>query len=195
VDNLEWDERYREHDHLWSVTPNLFVADRLGAATPGRGLDVAAGEGRNAIWLASLGWEMTAVDFSEVAISRGRAQSEDVDFIVADVLTWEFDDGFDLVLMAYLHLNPSDFEPLVRRAKDWLLPGGELFLIGHDVSNIEGGWGGPQYPDLLWNLPLVLEWLDGMFIVESEVVNRPVDTDEGRKFARDTLIRARATST
>jgi SAM-dependent methyltransferase len=138
---------------------------------------------------------MTAVDFSEVAISRGRAQSEDVDFIVADVLTWEFDDGFDLVLMAYLHLNPSDFEPLVRRAKDWLLPGGELFLIGHDVSNIEDGWGGPQYPDLLWDLPLVLEWLDGMLIVESEVVNRPVDTDEGRKFARDTLIRARATST
>ncbi|HEX2403492.1 MAG TPA: class I SAM-dependent methyltransferase, partial [Acidimicrobiia bacterium] len=64
-------------------------------------------------------------------------------------------------------------------------------LIGHDVSNITEGWGGPQYPELLWDLPEVLGWLDGMAIIEAEVVNRPVDTDEGRKYARDTLVRAR----
>ena len=52
------------------------------------------------------------------------------------------------------------------------------------------GWGGPQYPELFWDVPEVLGWLDGLVIVEAEVVNRPVDTDEGRKFARDTLVRA-----
>src|SRR5688572_7959849 len=135
MDVAEWDERYRSHDHLWSVTPNLFVADRLSGMAPGRGLDLAAGEGRNAIWLASLGWEMTAVDFSEVAISKGKAQSEAVDFVVADVRTWETEQSFDLVLIAYLHLVPGDYEAIVRRARDWLAPGGELFLIGHDVSN------------------------------------------------------------
>ena len=191
MDVAEWDERYRSHDHLWSVTPNLFVADRLSGMAPGRGLDLAAGEGRNAIWLASLGWEMTAVDFSEVAISKGKAQSEAVDFVVADVRTWETEQSFDLVLIAYLHLVPGDYEAIVRRARDWLAPGGELFLIGHDVSNPTDGWGGPQYPELLWDVSEVLGWLDGLVIVEAEVVNRPVDTDEGRKYARDTLVRAR----
>jgi SAM-dependent methyltransferase len=191
VDAADWDERYRGHEHLWSVTPNLFVADRLGGAPPGRGLDLAAGEGRNAIWLASLGWDMTAVDFSEVAVDKARAQSEAVDFVVADVRTWEPEQGFDLVLIAYLHLTPPDYETVVRRVENWLSPGGELFLIGHDVSNITEGWGGPQYLELLWDLPEVLGWLDGMAIIEAEVVNRPVDTDEGRKYARDTLVRAR----
>jgi SAM-dependent methyltransferase len=191
VDATDWDERYRDHEHLWSVTPNLFVADRLGGAPPGRGLDLAAGEGRNAIWLASLGWDMTAVDFSEVAVDKGRAQSKGVDFVVADVRTWEPEQRFDLVLIAYLHLTPPDYETVVRRAEDWLAPGGELFLIGHDVSNLAEGWGGPQYPELLWDVPEVLGWLDGMAIIEAEVVNRPVDTDEGRKYARDTLVRAR----
>lgn len=191
MDAADWDERYRGHEHLWSVTPNLFVADRLGGAPPGRGLDLAAGEGRNAIWLASLGWDMTAVDFSEVAVDKARAQSEAVDFVVADVRTWEPEQGFDLVLIAYLHLTPPDYETVVRRVENWLSPGGELFLIGHDVSNITEGWGGPQYPELLWDLPEVLGWLDGMAIIEAEVVNRPVDTDEGRKYARDTLVRAR----
>ncbi|HEX2404019.1 MAG TPA: class I SAM-dependent methyltransferase, partial [Acidimicrobiia bacterium] len=133
MDAADWDERYRGHEHLWSVTPNLFVADRLGGAPPGRGLDLAAGEGRNAIWLASLGWDMTAVDFSEVAVDKARAQSEAVDFVVADVRTWEPEQGFDLVLIAYLHLTPPDYETVVRRVENWLSPGGELFLIGHDV--------------------------------------------------------------
>ena len=191
MDAAEWDERYRGHDHVWSVTPNLFVADRLGSSTPGSGLDLAAGEGRNAIWLASLGWEMTAVDFSEVAVGKGRARSEGVDFVVGDVRTWEPEQTFDLILIAYLHLTPPDYETVVRRAEDWLAPGGELFLIGHDVSNLAEGWGGPQYPELLWDVPEVLGWLDGMAIIEAEVVKRPVDTDDGRKYARDTLVRAR----
>ena len=191
MDAADWDERYRDHEHLWSVAPNLFVADRLGSAPPGRGLDLAAGEGRNAIWLASLGWEMTAVDFSEVAVDKGRAQSEAVDFVVADVRTWEPERSFDLVLIAYLHLTPPDYETVVRRAENWLVSGGELFLIGHDISNLTDGWGGPQYPELLWDVPEVLGWLDGMAIIEAEVVNRPVDTDDGRKYARDTLVRAR----
>jgi SAM-dependent methyltransferase len=191
VDAADWDERYRDHAHLWPVTPNLFVADRLGGAPPGKGLDLAAGEGRNAIWLASLGWEMTAVDFSEVAVEKGRVQSEAVEFVVADVRTWEPEGSFDLVLVAYLHLTPPDYETVVGRAENWLAPGGELFLIGHDLSNITEGWGGPQYPELLWDVPEVLSLLDGMAIVEAEVVNRPVDTDDGRKYARDTLVRAR----
>lgn len=191
MDAVEWDERYRSAERLWSATPNLFVADRLRTISPGRGLDLAAGEGRNALWLASLGWQMTAVDFSEVAVGRGSAHSDQVEFVVADILEWEPAETFDLVLVAYLHLVPSDFEKVIRRANGWLSPGGELFLIGHDVSNIGDGWGGPQYPEILWDVPDIVGWVDGMVVVESEVVRRPVETEDGRKYARDALIRAR----
>lgn len=194
MDSSEWDERYRASDRLWSVTPNLFVADRLVTVKPGSGLDLAAGEGRNAVWLAEQGWSMVAVDFSDVASSRGAAQSELVEFVVADVLQWEPEGRFDLILIAYLHLMPPDFEKVVRSSREWLAPGGEMFLIGHDVSNIEHGHGGPQVLEILWKLPDLLKWLDGMTVIEAQVVRRPIETEEGRVFARDTLVRVRSRS-
>jgi hypothetical protein len=115
-----------------------------------------------------------------------------VEFVVADITTWKPDGLFDLVLMAYLHLTPEDFEALLRRSRGWLAAGGELFMIGHDVSNVEEGWGGPQYPEILWDVPVIVDWLEGMTIVEAEVVNRPVDAEDGRHYARDALVRARA---
>ncbi|HLF62024.1 MAG TPA: class I SAM-dependent methyltransferase [Acidimicrobiia bacterium] len=192
MDTADWDEKYRSTDHLWSVTPNLFVADRLANMTPGRGLDLASGEGRNSIWLAERGWAMTAVDFSEVASGRGAAQSDLVRFVVADVLEWEPDDRYDLVLVAYLHLMPPDLGKVIRTSREWLAPGGELFLIGHDVSNLEDGYGGPRVPELLWSVPDLLNWLEGLTVIEAQVVRRPVETEEGRMFARDALVRVRA---
>lgn len=190
--STDWDERYRQTDRLWSKEPNIFVADRLGHNEPGVGLDVASGEGRNAIWLAEQGWEMTAVDFSEVAVDRGRAASEKVKFVVADVLSWEPPEPYDLVLIAYLHLAESQMREVIERVSSWLKPGGELFLIGHDKSNIEKGHGGPQVPEVLNDVEAIVRWLDGLEIVEAQVVRRPVDTDDGRVYARDALVRARA---
>ncbi len=74
MDSSGWDERYESKAMLWSRTPNTFVESRLRDAAPGTGVDVACGEGRNAIWLADQGWEMTAVDFSAVAVERGRSR-------------------------------------------------------------------------------------------------------------------------
>ena len=192
MDASAWDERYRGADRLWSEGPNLFVADRLSLASPGRGLDLAAGEGRNAIWLAKRGWEMTAVDFSEVAVARGRQHAPDnVRFVVADILDWDPEQTFDLVLIAYLQLEQDLLRNVVKRAIDWLEPYGELFMIGHDRSNLEGGYGGPQVPEILWEVPTMKGWLDGLRLIEAGVVRRPVEAPEGLLFARDALIRAR----
>lgn len=190
MDVSGWDERYRSTDRLWSAEPNVFVADRLREIEPGVGLDLASGEGRNAIWLAERGWDMTAVDFSAVAAERGREHSDSVEFVVADVLTWEPDRRFDLVLIAYLHLDESEFEPLIRRATMWLVPGGELFMVGHDRSNLEHGVGGPPAPEVLWDVDRMVSWLEDLEIVEARVLEREVEGEE--KTARDALIRARA---
>lgn len=191
MDATAWDRRYRETDKLWSEGPNLFVADRLSIASPGAGLDLASGEGRNAIWLAEQGWEMTAVDFSEVAVERGRQSSDQVHFVVGDVLEWEPERSFDLVLIAYLHLEEEAMRRVVARAMQWLEPYGELFMIGHDRSNLEFGYGGPQSLQILWDVPTISGWLEALRIVEAVVVRRPVDTEDGLVYARDALVRAR----
>lgn len=188
---------------LWSTGPNIWVERRLAEVEPGRGLDLASGEGRNAIWLAERGWKMTAVDFSGVAIERGRSLSDDVEFIEADVLTWEPEasgsdlstdrsSGFDLVLIAYLQLEAEPLSDIVRKATTWVSPGGELFMVGHDISNLDEGVGGPQVAEILWDLDLMLEWLGDLHVIEGGIVKRPVEVDGDIEYARDTLIRARA---
>lgn len=192
MNSNEWDDRYQAADRLWSAGPNLFVADRLATTSPGVGLDLASGEGSNSIWLADKGWSMTAVDFSEVAVERGRRVSTTVEFVVADVLSWEPERSFDLVLLAYLQLVESDLRLVVEQSVEWLMPGGEIFLIGHDRSNIEKGYGGPQAPEILWDVETIVSWLDDLEVVEAQVVRRPVEVDGEILLARDTLVRARA---
>lgn len=193
MDAAAWDQKYQEAEHLhWPPMPNIFVADRLRDASPGTGLDLATGEGRNAIWLASLGWKMTAVDFSAVAIERAIARNSDVDFVVGDVLDWEPESTFDLILIAYLHLQSAEYEKVVHRAREWLEPGGELFMIGHHVSNIEHGHGGPQDPSILWDVDEMIGWMEGLTIVEGQVVRRPVEVGDEAVLARDALVRARS---
>lgn len=74
MDSAGWDTRYGATDLVWGGEPNRFVAEEFTGAPPGRALDLGAGEGRNAIWLASLGWQVTAVDFSEGSCSPALAR-------------------------------------------------------------------------------------------------------------------------
>ena len=147
----EWDSRYAGADRVWSAAPNAWVAATIRTWFTGRALDLGAGEGRHAVWLASLGWQVTAVDFSPVGIERGRRGAQElaveVDWVVADVRTWEPPVGvtFDLVLLAYLHLE----DDVLARARDWVAPGGALVVLGHALRNLSDGVGGPQDPRLL----------------------------------------------
>lgn len=133
---------------------------------------------------------MTVVDFSAAAIERGRATSPGVDFVVADVLDWEPAESVDLVLIAYLHLPVDQMASVVEHSQSWLLPGGELFMIGHDRINIDEGHGGPQQTEILWDVDELLDIVGGD-IVEALVVRRPVETADGAVYALDTLVRAR----
>src|ERR1700754_4102577 len=113
VDAAAWDRRYAREDLLWSAGPNRLVAAELSELPAGRALDLASGEGRNALWLAERGWRVTAVDFSPVATERARrlaaARSLDLETIVADVVSWVPPAGaFDAVVIAYLHLPAAD---------------------------------------------------------------------------------------
>lgn len=147
----EWDQRYAENQQ-WSTGPNALVAELLEGVPPGDAVDLAAGEGRHALWLAGLGWRVTAVDFSDVGLNRGRTQpgADRVTWVTADVLEWDTaPESVDLVLVAYLHLPEPDLTGLLTRSVGWLRPGGRFLLLGHDVDNIASGVGGPQEPAIL----------------------------------------------
>lgn len=82
-------------------------------------------------------------------------------------------------------------ERVIRRISGWLEPGGELFLIGHERSNIDDGHGGPQIPEILTDVKALVGWLGDLEVIEAQVVRRPIETEEGRVYARDALVRAR----
>jgi len=196
MDAQDWDERYAASDLVWSAEPNQFVAEELAELPPGRALDLAAGEGRNAIWLARRGWQVTAVDFSQVALDKGRRVAGDtpVRWVCADATTWAEPSAYDLVLLAYLQLPPPQRRAAVRAAYDSLAAGGTLLLVAHDATNLTEGTGGPQDPAVLMTAEDVLGDLADRAcdVVRAERVSRTVGDGHGEEPARtawDCLVR------
>lgn len=181
-----WDERYAASHQVWSANPNAEVEAIVGGWKPdragqdrrgGRALDLGAGEGRHAVWLASLGWRVTAVDFSAVGLGKGEAEAsrrgQRVDWVVADVRSWQPPEGqlFDLVLVAYLHL-PED---VLSRASRWLAPGGALVIVGHALRNLTEGVGGPSDASLLHTVEDLRAASAGLEVERCEEVVRPTE--------------------
>lgn len=175
-----WDERYAAAERVWSAGPNREVERIVAAWVPGRALDLGAGEGRHALWLAELGWQVTAVDFSAVGIDRGRREAESrglaVDWVVEDVTTWHPPEGttFDLALVAYLHIPEDVFSRLGR----WLAPGGALVVVGHALRNLTEGVGGPQDPALLHTTEQLRAAAQDLDIERCEEVVRSTDAGD-----------------
>ncbi len=203
----DWDARYAA-ERQWSIEPNRWVVHELSTLVPGRALDVACGEGRNAIWLAEQGWSVLGVDYSQQALDRAVEAAALAQAKAAEPLDLEWErrditerDGmagqFDLVLCCYLHLVPYERTPVFRAAAGAVAPGGTLLVIGHDSTNLEEGYGGPKDLEVLFTAQDVDADLrdivsSGSWEVErSSRVAREVETDLGPKVAWDALYRAR----
>lgn len=195
MDRSDWDARYAGAELLWSAGPNQFLVEEVEGLPPGRALDVACGEGRNAIWLAGRGWQATGVDFSPVALDRGRRIAEEqgveVTWVEADLDDWSpAAEAFDLVAVFYLQLPPDLRRRVYRNMATGLAPGATMLVVGHDTQNLAEGYGGPQDPAVLFSADDVAADLEGLRIVKAEQVRRAVKTDSGEKWALDALVRA-----
>lgn len=191
MDADAWNERYAAAERVWSVEPNIWFAEVAASLPPGRALDLACGEGRNAVWLAERGWHVTAIDFAGVALDRGRAASSAVEWVEADVRRWVPPRAaFDLVGIVYLHLSPDERRTVLASAVAALAASGTLAVIGHDVGNLAEGVGGPQDATILLSPDAVARELAalGVEVTRAGVVERP--TDAGT--ALDTLVVAQA---
>jgi SAM-dependent methyltransferase len=196
MDRESWNRRYEGKELFWTAEPNRFLAAQAAGLTPGRALDVGAGEGRNAVWLAEQGWEVTAVDFAEVGLAKGEElaarRGVRVEWVQADLRDYEPPAGvFDLVVVVYIHLPAEQRRAMHAAAASALAPGGVLLVLGHDSSNIEHGYGGPQDPTILFTAEEVAADLPGLEIERAEPVIRRVETPEGEVEAIDAFVRAR----
>ena len=199
MDSASWDERYSGRELVWSATPNMFVEELCADLPAGRAVDLAAGEGRNALWLAGRGWQAHAVDFSEVGLQRAEALAAEnlgdaaarLTTEVADLASWEPPaEGFDLVVVAYLQVPAEQRRPMLANAARAVAPGGRLLVIAHHPANIERGIGGPPDPAVNYTEAEVLADIDGsgLTIDLAVEIQRPVSTPDGERHAIDTLV-------
>jgi SAM-dependent methyltransferase len=195
MDREEWDDRYRTDGLIWHAPPNRFLVEEAENLAPGRALDLACGEGRNALWLAERGWQVTGVDFSAVGLAKARRLASeralDLLLVEADVLSWEPPTGaFDLVIVMYLQLPAGARRRALQRAASALAVGGVLLVVGHDSTNLVDGIGGPQDPAVLFSPDDVAGDLEGLQIERAERARRPVATEQGEVDAIDAIVRA-----
>lgn len=165
-DRESWDERYSASPAVWSGHPNAqLVAEvselmprQTSGPAPGGALDVGSGEGADSIWLATRGWQVTAVDFSQVALDRGATHAAAAGSEVAERITWMQQDlvhwqpesqSFDLVSAQFMHLPADDLRPLMSRLADAVTIGGTLLIVGHHFTDIATGLR-PDIPDMFF---------------------------------------------
>ena len=172
-----WDQRFRDHE--WPTAPDPLLVEQATALDPGRALDVGSGPGRNSLWLAGRGWSVTLVDASAVALDQAEARAEQAGLslttLLTDVRAWTPPvASYELVVLANLHFPAAELATLLQRLSDALVPGGHLFVVGHDLVNL--GRHGPSDPELLLTIDRVVAALPAEVEVERvDRVARPRD--------------------
>lgn len=198
MDARMWDERYASAELVWSGGPNGWVEQVTADLPPGTALDLGAGEGRNALWLAERGWQVTAVDFSQVAVDRARRLADErlgnlssrLTTVTADLTHYEAEPVHDLVLMVYIHLPAAARKHVLSTAARAVTPGGLLVVVAHHPDNLDGGIGGPQDPAVLYAAQDVIDDISPARLtpVRLDRVLRTVETATGESHAIDTLV-------
>jgi len=186
----QWDARYRAEPDLWTKEPNAALVQFAGALEPGRALDVGAGDGRNAIWLATQGWAVTAIDLSAVALERAAARAAvgatQLACIVADWHEHDFGEAtFELVVVSFMHPQPEDREGLFERAARALVPGGHLFTVGVILG--DHGRRGPPDAERLYTLERVRHALRGFQLLRCEEHAYTQEHSSGRREVTDVV--------
>lgn len=197
-----WDERYASADRIWSGQPNQRLVEQAAGLPPGLALEVGCGEGADAVWLASRGWQVTAVDVSPVALQRAAEHAAQAGPQIAERITWQQADvlawtpapaRFDLVSAHFVHVPGPPLELLHRRLAAAVRPGGTLLVVGHHPSDLHAGVGRPDLADFMFTAEQVAARLDPAewHVVVAEAAPREATDLDGQPITiHDAVLRA-----
>ncbi|WP_375431399.1 methyltransferase domain-containing protein [uncultured Friedmanniella sp.] len=197
LDVDSWEERYRASTAVWSGRANEQLMTEASRLTPGTALDLGCGEGADAVWLATQGWQTTGVDWSATALTRAASHAEAagvgdrVDWQAVDVREWTPPSGaFDLVSAHFLHPTAEERPGLLARLATAVAPGGTLLWVGHDLNERHAIWGADRFASaetIVADLPS-----DGWDIEVAEVRARaPLGHEGDARSVGDVVVRAR----
>ena len=197
MDAERWDKRYASAERVFSEQPTPFLVELAGDLTPARALDLGAGEGRHAVWLATRGWRVTAVDFSRVGLRKAReraaAEGVELDCVRADLLEYRPPPrSFELVLLAYIHFAAAERDVVFPSAAEAVAPGGHLLAVGRHLDDLGRDHGrGPPDPDRRLTPERLTGAFPGLDPLRCESAWRRVDDDLGPERVLDALLWAR----
>ena len=167
-----WDQRFASEEYVFGTAPNVFLASQSQWFKPGiRVLDVACGEGRNAVWLAQQGCEVVAIDISPVAIEKARRLAAErgvhVAFELVDVRNWRWPpSAFDAVVSVFIQFAaPAERAQLFTGFVTTLRPNGVLVLQGYTPKQLQYKTGGPPQAEHMYTQAMLREALSGLEIV------------------------------
>lgn len=193
MDSKYWDEKYSTDEFIYTKVVNRFVAELCGnldVSGSRRAIELAGGEGRNAVWLAKQGWHIENVDFSQkaldkyLALAMEEAVAELCSANCADALKFEpMVSPVELAVIGYLQIPEAQLEVATRRLAGYVAPGGHLMGVWHSRDNLAGGFGGPRDPDVLPNVESITKALEGTGLNIEILENREgqIQTKEGLK--------------
>ncbi|MCE1201785.1 MAG: class I SAM-dependent methyltransferase [Bacteroidia bacterium] len=171
-----WDARYAGGEYVYGTSPNRFFAAELDKLKPGCLLLPGEGEGRNAVWAASKGWTVDAIDFSKEAQRKAmmlakQMQVELNSFTVADLLEADLPpQHYDAASEVFVHLPPALRKQWHARLAQALKPGARLIIEAYHLNQLTFGTGGPQNPELLYTAQLLQADFPGFEILLLEEV-------------------------
>lgn len=180
---MMWDTRYAEDELAYGDQPNDFLRQILDeiSGSPGRALCLAEGQGRNAVFLAERGWDVCAMDASEVGLKRAQALAEargvEIQTEVADLRDFAIEPGvWDLIVSIFAHIPPDLRAEVHGRVVEGLAPGGALALEAYTPKQLEmPGQGGPPVVDLMMTERELRDELEGLDFEIAREIEREVD--------------------
>ena len=186
MDVASWNDRYAAPQYIYGETPNTFVAEMASQIPAGPVLCLAEGEGRNAVYLATLGHRVTAVDQSEAGLAKARrlaaVRGVEIETVLADLGNFIIKPGvWSGIVATFAHLPPAIRRKVHAQAEDGLRPGGVVILEAYTPAQLAFDTGGPKSPELLMTLVGLREELAGLEFVIGREIEREVIEGDGHK--------------
>lgn len=157
-----WNKRYSDQQYVYGKEPNQFLKDELSKITPGKILFLGEGEGRNAVYAATLGWDVDAVDYSETGKYKAEKLAAEkavrINYLIEDLSNFNPKQNYyDAVVLIYLHIEEELRERVSKKAIEIAKPGGKIILEAFEKDQIKNSSGGPKNAELLYSLQDVVE--------------------------------------